>query len=280
MHRAGGRLMSAPGVDHHLRRRPEGPRLFGVVHLGPLPGSPRAAASLDEVVARAGADARTLRDAGADGLVVENFGDAPFCKDQVPAWTIAAMTVAALAVREAAPDLTIGINVLRNDGLAALGVAAAVGAAFVRVNVLTGAAVTDQGVIEGRARDLALARRLLDAPVAVAADVHVKHAMPLAGGSLQTAARDTWHRGGADALIVTGSGTGAPTAVEDLRSVAQACPDAPLWLGSGLTPDTAPAVKELLDVAIVGTWLHAEGHLGAPLDPTRIAAMRSALQHA
>ena len=37
------------------------------------------------------------------------------------------------------------------DGIAALGVAAAVSAQWVRVNVLTGAYVTDQGLIAGEA---------------------------------------------------------------------------------------------------------------------------------
>jgi hypothetical protein len=79
----------------------------------------------------------------------------------VPAITIAAMTSCALAVREACPQLPLGINVLRNDAAAALAIAVAVGASCVRVNVLSGARVTDQGVIEGRAAELLRLRRTL-----------------------------------------------------------------------------------------------------------------------
>jgi membrane complex biogenesis BtpA family protein len=126
-------------------------RLVGVVHLAPLPGSPRASAPCSAVARAAAEDARTLAAAGFDGVIVENFGDAPFFADRVPSVTVSAMTACVLAVREACPELALGVNVLRNDAEAALGVAVVCGASFVRVNVHTGARVTDQGVVEGRA---------------------------------------------------------------------------------------------------------------------------------
>ena len=122
------------------------PALIGVVHLLPLPGGPRPSPGLDEVVRRAVADAIALRDGGAHALIVENFGDAPFDRGPVPPATIAAMTRAALALRAELPEtFELGINVLRNDARAALGIAAATGARFVRINVHVGAMVTDQG---------------------------------------------------------------------------------------------------------------------------------------
>lgn len=252
------------------------PALVGVVHLAPLPGAPRPGPALDEVLARAAADARALVDGGADGVIVENLGDAPFAADSVEPVTVAAMTRAVLAVREAAPRLAVGVNVLRNDALAALGVAAATGASFVRVNVLAGAMVTDQGVVQGRAREVALLRARLGGAVQVAADVLVKHAVPLGPTRLDDTARDTFHRAGADALVVSGSGTGRPTAPADAETVRHAVPEAPLWIGSGITPDTAAGLAPF-DAAVVGTWLHAGGALGAPLDPLRVRAVRDAL---
>ena len=44
-------------------------------------------------------------------------------------------------------------DVLRNDARAALAVAAATGAAFIRVNVHAGAVVADQGILEGEAAE-------------------------------------------------------------------------------------------------------------------------------
>ena len=89
------------------------------------------------------------------------------------------MTVCCLRVREAC-DCALGVNVLRNDVAAALGIALACEAAFVRVNVDVGAMLTDQGLIRGaRGRDTALAATLGAEQVRIFADVLVKHAVPL-----------------------------------------------------------------------------------------------------
>ncbi len=264
-----------------MRRRADGGvRLVGVLHLPPLPGAPNEGPPLDEVVAAAVHDAVVLARGGADGVIVENFGDAPFAPDSVEPITVAAMTRVALAVRAAAPSLTLGLNVLRNDAPAALGIAAAVGADFVRVNVLVGSMVTDQGLLHGRAREVALLRRRLGGRVAVAADVLVKHAVPLGAPHLEDVARDTWLRAGADALIVTGRATGAPTDPGDLQTLARAVPDAPRWLGSGFQPDQAPALVPWMDAAIVGSWLHRDGRLDQPLDLDRVRSVRAALDDA
>lgn len=254
------------------------PALVGVVHLLPLPGAPAGSPGPDAVVERARADADALARGGADAVMVENFGDAPFAADRVDAATVAMMTRVALAVRDIAPTLPIGINVLRNDARAALAVAAVVGAAFIRVNVHVGTMVTDQGPITGDARGTLLERNRLGARVAVAADVLVKHAVPLGDWTLEDAARDTHHRGRADALIITGRGTGLPIADDDLDRARAAVPDAVVWVGSGTTPERAAALRGRADAAIVGTWLHEGADLSRPIDRHRVRAMREALQ--
>ncbi len=252
--------------------------LIGVVHLLPLPGGPVASPGLTTVMERAIADARALAAGGVDGIIVENLGDAPFCRDQVEPFTIAAMALAVAAVADAAPGARIGVNVLRNDARSALAIAAATGAAFIRVNVHIGAMVTDQGIIEGRARDTLIDRRRLGADgVEIVADVMVKHAVPLGSPSLASLARDTWHRGRADVLVVSGSGTGQKTDPEALREGRAAVPDARWWLGSGLTPDNASDYLDA-DGAIVGTWLHADADLTQPIDARRVEQVRRAFR--
>jgi len=260
-----------------VARLPDRPVLVGVVHLLPLPGAPRPSPGLDAVESRALADAAALIAGGADGFIVENLGDAPFVAGPVDAFTIAAMARLARRLRDAHPTALIGVNVLRNDARGALAVAAAAGADFVRVNVHTGVMVTDQGVITGDARGTLLERNRLDAPVAIVADVHVKHAVPLGPVSLEDAARDTWTRGAVDALVITGSGTGRPLDPVDLDRARSAAPGAPVWAGSGLDPTTARAWKGRMDGAIVGTWLHRDGDLEAPVDAGRVRALRAAL---
>src|SRR5262245_9694584 len=137
------------------------PSLIGVIHLPPLPGSPRWGGDIAAVVDSAARDARTLAEAGFDGILVENFGDAPLVPDCTGPVTVAVMTACALAARGAAPGASLGINVLRNDAEAAIAVALAAGAQFVRINVHIGARVTDQGVIQGMAhRTLRLQRAI------------------------------------------------------------------------------------------------------------------------
>ena len=119
--------------------------LIGMVHLPPLPGTPQNSQCLDTICARAVDEAHLLEFYGMDALLVENFGDVPFYPGQVPAYTIAAMACVARAVRECV-SIPVGINVLRNDATAALSIASAVGAQFIRVNVHVSAMLTDQGI--------------------------------------------------------------------------------------------------------------------------------------
>ncbi|MFH1463708.1 MAG: BtpA/SgcQ family protein, partial [Pseudomonadota bacterium] len=87
---------------------------------------------------------------------------------------------------------------------------------------------------------------------------------------IRQAARDSFLRGGADALIVTGPGTGFAADPGRLEAVRAAVPEAPLWLGSGLTPENAGRYAPLCDAAIAGTWLHEGADLTAPLDVERV----------
>ncbi|MBD3336119.1 MAG: hypothetical protein GF355_11450, partial [Candidatus Eisenbacteria bacterium] len=73
--------------------------LIGTIHLPPMPGSPRSRSSMDRITVAAVTEAKTLLDHGFEGFIVENYGDAPFHPDRVPAVTIAAMTRVAGAVR-------------------------------------------------------------------------------------------------------------------------------------------------------------------------------------
>jgi hypothetical protein len=234
------------------------------------------------VLERARADAGRLASGGVDGIVVENFGDVPFFAGAAPPETVAALTLAVTAVMDAARAAVprpVGVNVLRNDARAALGVAAATGAAFVRVNVHTGTMWTDQGPITGDAARTLRARDRLCPAVAIFADVHVKHATPPGGEALEAAAADAWHRGLADALIVSGASTGGATDPEEVRRVCRAVPAAPVWVGSGVTPDSVSALVEAgARGFVVGSALQEEGVSGAPVDTDRVATLVAAVR--
>lgn len=251
--------------------------LFGVVHLLPLPGSPRfPAGNLNHIITRAVADARAYQHGGATALFIENFGDVPFTKNAVSPITIAGMAVVGRAVRDAV-RLPIGFNVLRNDAQTALALCAACGGDFIRVNVHSGAMLTDQGLIEGDAYHTLRTRQHLAPHVRIFADVHVKHAVPLGAVSLEQSARDTFHRGCADALIISGHGTGQPTELADVQCVRRACPRAKILLGSGVTADNVARFRPWIDGVIVGTSLKRGGLVANPVDSRRVAALARAL---
>lgn len=251
------------------------PSLIGVIHLPALPGSPGYAGDLGAIAARAGRDARTLAEAGYDAVVLENFGDAPFEPGSVPPVTIASLTRCALAARDAAPSLALGINVLRNDAMAALGVAVAAGAAFIRVNVHIGARVTDQGIIQGRAHETVRARQALGAErVALFCDVDVKHSAPLGARPIDEEAHDLVERAAAGAILVTGSGTGRGAARDDVEKVARAT-RAPVLVASGVSEATLADLDAAHGV-IVGSCLRADGRAGGPIDEGRARAFADA----
>jgi len=251
------------------------PAFIGVVHLLPTPGSPGFGGRFESVLERAVQDARALVDGGVDALLVENFGDAPFFAQAVPSETVAALALALHEVRRAAAGRPVGVNVLRNDARAALGLCAVSGAAFVRVNVHTGAMVTDQGLIEGRAAETLRERARIAPAVAILADVHVKHATPLGRETLVEAALDAHGRGAADALILTGPRTGRPPARADLLEVREQLGSCPLLIGSGLDEHDSQGLLALADGAIVGTALKRSGRVDEPVEEARVARMRA-----
>jgi uncharacterized protein len=251
------------------------PALFGMVHLRALPGAPLFA-SLDAAIEAALSDVRALAAGGVDGFVVENFGDRPFFKDRVPAETVAAMTrVVAELARDVA--LPFGVNVLRNDARAALAVAAATGAAFIRVNVHAGTFVADQGILEGEAAETMRLRAALCPHVLVFADHMVKHAAPLGVVDEVQSARDLRLRALADAIVVSGAETGAPADPARLRRMREAMPDVPLVVGSGLTAENAARYADA-DAAIAGTSVKRDGAVDAPVDRERVARLVAAFR--
>ena len=262
--------------------------LIGVLHLPALPGDPAnegmGFAQVREFVLR---DADALASGGVDAIILENFGSAPFVKgckgDRIPPHQAAMLTLLAGEVKRL-HNLPTGMNCLRNDAHTALGIAAAAGLNFIRVNVHTGTYVTDLGVIEGEAADTLRYRKALGADhgenrVAILADVLVKHASPLAPLTAQDAVKDTLLRGLADAVIVTGAATGAPVDEALLTEVrAAAGQSGSVLLGSGLSPENAPSLAPLANGAIVGTWLKEEGRVHNAVDATRVRKMADAVR--
>jgi uncharacterized protein len=247
------------------------PLLVGMIHLPALPGSAQHERPLAEIVDFAKREAGVLAEAGFGAIMIENFGDAPFLADALDPATVASLAVAAFCVKQEA-GLPLGVNALRNDARSAMGIAAAVRADFVRINVHIGVSATDQGWVEGRSAQTLNYRRQLGANVGIFADVHVKHAQPISQPDIGLAAEETAYRGLADALIVSGSTTGRPADLAHIKQVKAAVPDRLVLVGSGATEETIRSVLDLCDGAIVGTSIKQDGRTLAPIDPVRARA--------
>jgi hypothetical protein len=224
--------------------------LIGMIHMPALPTAPRNAAGMDELVAFALDEAAKLERAGIDAAIVENVGDVPLFRESVPPATVAAMSIVVREVKRAT-SMSIGVNMLRNACSEALSVAYVAGADFIRCNVVIGAYVTDQGIIQGCAAELARLGASFDRRVLVFGDVHVKHASPLFNVPIEDAARDLAERGCVDAVIVSGARSPEPPSFERLESVSEAI-DLPILIGSGLGLDNAATFYERAGGLILG----------------------------
>ncbi len=248
-----------------------GPRksLIGVVHLPPLPGSPRWGGDMEQVLKQAQAEAETLERGGAHGIIVENFWDVPFRIGPVEPETVSAMTMAVDRVKQVA-SLPVGVNVLRNDAHAALSIAAVTGADFIRVNIHYGVMAAEEGLVQGEAYDTLRRRSALGVDVKILADVLVKHAVPVGDQDLGQMAQETMYRALADGLIVSGPVTGQATDASDVAAARKAVPEGFILVGSGVTETNAPSLLAHADGAIVGTSLKRDGVVGNPIELDRV----------
>ena len=242
--------------------------LIGVLHLLPLPGAPLYEGAIQKVYDQALAELEVFKRHRLDSVIVENFRDMPYFPGRVPAETVAAMAAVSREIVRAA-DMPVGINVLRSDGEAAIAVATASGAHYVRINVHMGAVVADQGIVQGSSQFSVRLRSALKSRALIFADVAVKHAAPVAGRSLDIETRDLAERGLADAVIVTGDRTGVETSVTDVDIVRRSTA-LPLLVGSGATPENIEQTLPKVNGLIVGSYFKKDGAGHNLVDESRV----------
>jgi len=221
-------------------------KVIVALHLKPLPGSPNFL-NLEDVLDHAIRNAVLIESCGADAIVVENFNDKPFFL-KAPPETVAAMSV---IVREVVREVStpVGVNVLRNDGIASLAIAKASGAKFVRINQMTFPSIMPEGFAEPIAAEVARYKKLIDCEAKIFADVSVKHSVQFASFEDFIENIDRIY---CDAVIVTGKRTGLPPDPEIVEKVKKAA-DLPVIVGSGVNPENLKRFKA--DGVIVGSYV-------------------------
>jgi membrane complex biogenesis BtpA family protein len=255
--------------------------IVGMVHVPALPGSPRHAMAMDEIVDRAVAEARQLDDAGFDALIVENMHDVPYLLRRVGPETVAAMTAVTRAVCDAA-RCPVGVQVLAGANREAMAVALAAGARFIRAEGFVFSSVADEGLMaEADAGSLLRYRRAIGAEsIRILVDVKKKHSAHALTADIDigemTHAAEFF---GADGIIVTGVATGRPIRIDDLGA-ARIATRLPLIVGSGVAPERVAEFFAYADALIVGSWYKRDGHWSSPIDPDRARALVRAVNDA
>ena len=237
--------------------------IIGMLHLLPLPGSPNYDGSMDVIFDRARNDLENLLEGGFCKVNIENYGDIPFPKTPASPVTISSFTKIVTKLEQEF-DFDFGIQVMRNDALSGMSIAHVTGASFIRVNVLTGVMIAEEGIVEGNARSLIELRKKLNSDVKVYADVLVKHAVPLGNQDLRLTAKATVERNMADGIIITGDITGEEASVDDLIKLKGEI-DKPVLVGSGINKDNVSNYLEYCDGVIVGTSLKENNTTNNPV---------------
>ncbi len=250
--------------------------LIACIHLLPLPGAPGYAGSMNRIIKVALNEANLFLKYKVDGLIVENFRDNPFYPDNLPPETVAGMTA---VTREIVRKFKgpVGVNALRNDAHAALSVANAAEAHFIRINIHIGAALTDQGIIEGRAWETLRIRKCLNEKILIFADASVKHSNPLGNRTVIEDVKDLSIRGMADAIIITGTQTGGQADPAEIMK-ANENTSLPLLVGSGITDMNLKKYFKLANGFVVGSFFKKDGKAINAIEEERISRLTSILK--
>ena len=254
--------------------------LIGMVHLEALPGTPANHLAPEAIIERAVEDALILHKAGFDAVLVENMLDAPYMLRNVGPEIVATMTAATSAVK-AAIDIPVGVQVLAGANRAALSIAHASGGTFIRTEGFAYAAVADEGLLaEADAGPLLRHRRMIGADhVSIWADVRKKHSSHALTNDLTLAEIVEGSAFcGADAIVVTGSTTGAATSLKDIEE-ASAASKLPVVVGSGATALTIPDLFRVANAVIIGSAIKVDGLWKNPVDPQRACQASEARNH-
>lgn len=242
--------------------------VIAMAHLPPLPGTPLydeqgGPAAIVDSVRR---DAEILLDAGFDGILFCNEGDRPY---ELRA-TFEGVAMMARVVAEVAPrDRPFGVDYLW-DAEAALAVAAASGASFVR-EVMTGVYESDMGLWAPDAAKILRRRRQLHAErVALFMNITPEFASTIGTRDIATTARSVSVSSLADAVLVSGPMAGAEPTADAVREAKRGCgDDTPVFANTGVKSTNVQDFLAIADGAIVGSDLKVDGGTWNPVDPER-----------
>ncbi len=240
--------------------------ICAALHLPPLPGSANAAKSsgrdaMQQTIDFALRNAEMAVSNGISALYIQDLGDHPV-KKEIPPYIIGGMAVVGYALRQAFPELKLGLCFMGHGAKEPISVAKAIGADFVRLKVFVGAMLKAEGVLEGCAAEAQEYQTLLGAEnVQLLVDVYDRTGVPLAPLPLSEVCKQAAVFGNADALILTG--ISYAETVDRIKEVRAADLGVPLLIGGGVNFGNVAEALQLADGIIVSSVLKGQDRFSA-----------------
>lgn len=229
--------------------------IIGMIHL--------AGADNADVVSRALEELQIFSDQGVHAAIIENYHG-----------SILQMLMVLRAAQNKFPKVVLGINVLPNEYRAAFPLARKYGAKFIQLDFVSG---RYQGIKDGPEISMDYGNywdfRKEYREILVLGGVHPKYYKPVKGSDL--AADLSVANWAADAVVVTGSGTGKATPLEKIQKFRNILgPTFPLVIGAGVTAENARQQLFYGNGAIIGSYFK-NGETFLPVVPERVAEMKA-----
>lgn len=222
----------------------KGKPILGMIHL-----------SMDKQdgsrIPRAIREMQILEEEGVDGIIVENYHGSV---NDIRKF----FEVAEPVLKNS--KLLIGINILPNDFKEALELADKVGAHFIQLDFVAGTYLNNRFIHEQYYNWI----RDQHPHVIVLGGVWPKYYTPIENSVLKDDIAAGMRR--ADAIVVTGEGTGKATSFEKISEFRKLTRNFPLIVGAGLTPENVVAQLSVANGAIVGSCFKPGGATGEEIE--------------
>jgi membrane complex biogenesis BtpA family protein len=248
---------------------PKKKAVIAMAHLGALPGAPLydvktgVAKLIDDVAG----DIERLEAGGVDAIMFGNENDRPYVF-KAPLEAAAAFASIVQAVKPTL-KLPFGVNYLW-DPEASVAIGAVTGASFVR-EIFTGLFASDMGLWQP---DCAMASRLRSAlgrsDMKLLFNINAEFAYSLDARPIELRARSAVFSSLADAILVSGPLTGQPADQSDLRKVADAVKNVPVFANTGVNIDNVRDVLSVADGIVIGTHFKVDGNTWNKVDGDRV----------
>ncbi|WP_417248307.1 BtpA/SgcQ family protein [Celeribacter sp.] len=243
--------------------------VIAMAHIGALPGAPlyNPDRGVDGLIEDVLADVQKLQAGGVDAIMFGNENDRPYVFKSTPE-SVAAMT---RVVTEIKAHLTVpfGVNYLW-DPTATVAIGATTGASFVR-EIFTGVFASDMGVW---APDCAEASRLRTTlgrgDMKMLFNINAEFAHSLDQRPIELRAKSAVFSSLADAILVSGPITGQPAEASDLRKVAEAVTEVPIFANTGVNIDNVADVFQHASGCVIGTHFKVDGDTWNKVDADRV----------